>query len=181
MFIQSIQRTRCSMLAVAALLLAACSDQTATEPSVTASGSTTVTVPNLNPPSAGCTLTQGYWKNHTGEWNQTSDPNTASFITSSSFFNSARTYIVIMNTPPAGGNAYLQLAHQYIAARLNRGEGASAPANVVAAINSATTYFSGAPAGIPNPTGSLRTQLQTWATLLDNYNKGLVGPGHCPE
>jgi hypothetical protein len=181
MSVPSIQRTRCSMLAVVALLLTGCADQTATAPSVIPPGSGSVTVTNLNPPSAGCTLTQGYWKNHTGEWNQTSDPNTAPFITSTAFFNSGRTYIVIMNTPPAGGNAYLQLAHQYIAARLNRGEGASAPANVLDAISGATTYFSGAPAGIPNPTGSVRTQLQTWATLLDNYNRGFVGPGHCPE
>jgi len=123
-----------------------------------------------------CTLTQGYWKNHTEEWDQTGEK---VFKSTDTFYNSGRTYISIMNTPPKGGNAYLQLAHQFIAARLNTNGGPSGVASVDAALAGAAAYFASAPAGIPSPSGALRTQLQGWATTLDNYNNGLTGPGHC--
>jgi hypothetical protein len=43
--------------------------------------------------------------------------------------------------PPSGGNAYLQLAHQYMAAKLNILKGASAPPIVLSAINWAENKF----------------------------------------
>ena len=83
----------------------------------------------------------------------------------------------VLKTPPKG-NAYYILAHQYIAAVLNGASGAGAPANVQAAINGAAAYF-GANGPSPAPSGALRTQLINWSDLLDDYNNGLVGPGHC--
>ena len=71
----------------------------------------------------GCTLTQGYWKTHAAGkkfdagWNLVGGPDAA-------FFASGSTWIQIFNTPPKGGNAYLQLAHQYMAAKLNALNGA---------------------------------------------------------
>ena len=86
-----------------------------------------------------------------------------------------------MNTQPKNGNAYLQLAHQFIAASLNVNGGASGEASVDAALAGAAAYFAGAPAGIPNPVDATRSQLLAWATTLDNYNNGIIGPGHCPD
>ncbi|MGH7714030.1 MAG: hypothetical protein ACREOG_22310 [Gemmatimonadaceae bacterium] len=126
-----------------------------------------------------CTRTQGYWKTHPEDWDAAGD--NKPFLTTDIFYNSGVSYLTILLTPPSGGNAYLQLAHQYIAAVLNTGGGASGVAAVDAAIAGAAAYFAGAPAGIPNPTGALRTQLQGWATTLDNFNNGVTGPGHCPE
>ena len=129
------------------------------------------------PPPGNCTLTQGYWKNHEEDWDQASDGKP--FLVTTTFYNSATSYLNIMKTPPKGGNAYLQLAHQFIAARLNVNGGASGVAAVDAALAGAATYFAGAPAGIPNPGEPTRSQLQGWATTLDNYNNGRTGPGHC--
>lgn len=130
------------------------------------------------PPPPYCTLTQGYWKTHTGDWD-----NGEKYVDAGdTFYNSGKTYIQIMNTPPAGGNAYLQLAHQFIAASLNiNGTSGSGVAAVDAALAGADAYFAGAAAGIPSPTGATRAQLQGWASTLDQFNNGLIGPGHCDD
>lgn len=133
------------------------------------------------PPPEGCTLTFGYWKNHPGDWDQLSDPNTASFVTGTTFYNSGKTYLEILKLAPKGGNAYIILAHQFIAAELSVGAGASTTSAVDAALTGAAAYFAGASAGIPKPHGALRDQLITWATVLDDYNNGLIGPGHCAD
>ena len=114
-------------------------------------------------PVTGCTLTQGYWKNHPN-WPAPYSPNAL-------FFNSGKSWMTILGTPPKGGNAYIILAHQYIAATLNIASGASMPDDVKAAYDAATTYFQ---TGVgSDPIG--------WATILDNYNNGLAagGPAHC--
>ena len=122
------------------------------------------------PPPPGCTVTLGFWKNHTSVWPSGFDP-------SATFFLSGKTWLGAMSTPPQG-NAYYILSQQYVAAVLNGASGASAPANVQAAVSGATAFFT-ANAPTPAPSGATRTQLIAWATLLDQYNNGLVGPGHC--
>jgi hypothetical protein len=128
------------------------------------------------PPPSYCTLTQGYWKNHTEDWDSGQNYVDAGDM----FYNSGKTYIEIMNIPPAGGNAYLQLAHQFIAASLNvGGTSGSGIAAVDAALAGADAYFAAAAAGIPTPTGATKTQLQAWASTLASFNEGTTGPGHC--
>src|ERR671911_475978 len=56
------------------------------------------------------------------------------------FFLSGASWYQVFWTAPAG-NAYYNLAHQYMAARLNVLDGASAPSSVTDAIASATTLF----------------------------------------
>ncbi|MEW5915808.1 MAG: hypothetical protein AB1762_05360 [Gemmatimonadota bacterium] len=129
------------------------------------------------PPPPSCTLTQGYWKNHGEDWDQVADGKP--FLTTSTFYNSGVSYLTILQTPPAKGNAYLQLAHQFIAASLNLNGAASGIASVDAAMAGAHAYFTGAPAGIPNPGEPTRSQLQGWATTLDNFNNGRLGIPHC--
>lgn len=129
------------------------------------------------PPGPSCTLTQGYWKNHGEDWDQVSDGKP--FLTTTTFYNSGKSYLAIMGIPPKGGNAYLQLAHQFIAASLNVNGGSSGVAAVDAALSGAAAYFAGAAAGIPNPVAQTRSQLRGWATTLDNFNNGRTGPGHC--
>ena len=131
------------------------------------------------PPGPVCTLTQGFWKNHGELWDAVSDGKP--FLTTSTFYNSGVSYLTIMNTPPAKGNAYLQLAHQFIAASLNVNGAPSGDAAVDAALAGAAAYFAGAPAGIPNPVDPTRSQLQGWATTLEAYNSGKTGPGHCGD
>jgi hypothetical protein len=117
------------------------------------SASATVTVnctPPPPPPTKGCTLTQGYWKNHADPTRKQFDdtwlmvppfprPTSPSGL-SSTFFLTNRTWLQVFNTPPQG-NPYYILAHQYMAARLNVLAGASAPTAVSQAITAATFLF----------------------------------------
>lgn len=113
----------------------------------------------------GCTLTLGYWKNHTSAWPSPYSPNAA-------FFTSGKSWIYELSAAPKGGNAYLILAHQWIAATLNIASGASMPADVKAAYDAGTAYFQN---------GGVGGDPITWANILDNYNNGLAagGPAHC--
>jgi hypothetical protein len=82
--------------------------------------------------------------------------------------------------PPSGGNAYLQLAHQYMAAKLNILKGASAPPSVLSAISWAELFFPGKTPSTPlSP--ALKSQARYYASILASYNEGLIGPGHFSE
>ncbi len=83
----------------------------------------------------------------------------------------------MLNTSPQG-NAYYILAHAYIAALLNIEAGADTTAAVDAALAYAAGFFTA-----NNPTTTLtKAQRNTAianAKILDDYNNGLTGPGHC--
>jgi len=119
----------------------------------------------------GCTRTQGYWKNHANPAKKQYD-NTWDAYLNKTFYNSGMTYLKVLETAPKKGDAYFILAHQFIAAELNVAAGASIPQNVKDAWLAAQAYFRGQ----TNPT---RAELIAWAELLDDYNNGVVGPGHC--
>lgn len=128
----------------------------------------------VTPPAeevTGCTRTQGYWKNH-------ADPSKKQYNSAwdnyleARFYSSDMDYLTVLKTSPKGGDEYYILAHQFIAAELNVVSGASMPADVKAAWDAAEAYFKG-------ETTPTRTEILAWATLLDDYNNGKVGPGHC--
>lgn len=150
----------------------------------------------------GCTLTQGYWKTHNNSfkggaptddnWN-----NITPLAELSGFFTTVNSYPVaglniitapftwfsVFQTSPAG-NAYYNLAHQYMAAKLNILNGAAAPASVTSAISSAETFFTAYTPAAFNSLGKkspVRAQVIGWATTLGSFNEGLIGPGHCDE
>jgi hypothetical protein len=135
------------------------------------------------PPPAGCTYTQGYWKTHSDQgpapfddaWQNVGPDQEATL-----FFNSGATWYQVWQTPPKG-NAFYILAHQYMAAKLNVLNGASSTAGVDAAIAGAEALFGSLPAGSVTLTTAQTTQAKAWATTLENYNKGLIGPGHCTD
>jgi len=119
--------------------------------------------------SNGCTYTQGYWKNHPSAWDDGIKPGDP-------FFSSGKSWLQVLKTPPKG-NVYYILAHQYIAAQLNILNGAD-PAAVQTAIEWAAQFFTDY-----TPTSTLseaiRNQATSYANLLDQYNNGYIGPGHC--
>ncbi|MFD2248281.1 hypothetical protein [Pontibacter ruber] len=142
---------------------------------------TTPTTPPTEEEVYGCTRTQGYWKNHASGKKYDS---TWGGMQNEMFYGSGMTYLKLMETAPKGGNAYVMLAHQYIAAKLNM-KVASSPAEVDEAYEKATAYFAAMKDGkylntlqTPYVTVS-RDQLVKWAELLDKYNNGLLGPAHC--
>lgn len=134
----------------------------------------------------GCTLTPGYWKTHSrrgpapydNTWAQLGPAQEAT-----PFFQSGKTWYQALWTAPAG-NAYYILAHAYIATSLNILNGASLPPEVLSAWNEATTLFQAwTPAQIAAQKGNQqpRKRFLELAGLLDMYNNGLIGPGHCSE
>jgi hypothetical protein len=134
----------------------------------------------------GCTLTPGYWKTHSSygpvpekKWDDTwnllaSGPDTP-------FFLSGKSYYEMLWTSPRG-DGYIILARAFIAAQLNLLNGASMPSEVHTAYDAAmdflTTYDYTAKGAVK---GKSKGQLTEWSEILDDYNNGLVGPGHCDD
>ena len=122
------------------------------------------------PQGHNCTYTQGYWKNHTGEWPATSIKLGSVNYTSSQLLS-------IFNRS-VGGNGLVALAHQLIAAKLNLARGADASA--VASFISSADALIGVRIVPPVGSGSLSPGFVSSLTqALDDYNNGLFGPGHC--
>jgi hypothetical protein len=117
-----------------------------------------------------CTYTQGYWKNHTEVWPVGS-------LQLGNVVYSAAQLLAIFNQP-AQGNGLIILAHQLIAAKLNIAAGAD-PSAASAAITAADAMVGNLV--VPPVGGGSLTPASVNGTshTLDNYNNGLVGPGHC--
>jgi len=132
----------------------------------------------------GCTLTPGYWKTHSQRGPAPYDDNWQNLgpqEENTTFFLSGKTYYQTLKTAPAG-NAYWILAHAYIAAQLNMLNGASVPASVQTAFDQATALFNAkTPAQVAALKGAQRQQWIALAGILDAYNNGVTGPGHCSE
>ncbi len=135
----------------------------------------------INIPATGtCTLTQGYWKTHSALGPAPYDDNWANLDPleeGTLFYASGQTWHEVFWTPPAG-NAYYNLAHQYMAAKLNLLNGADG-ATISKTIAQAEALFA-------SLDGTTLTKTQTslarkLASTLDSYNNGLIGPGHCSE
>lgn len=123
-------------------------------------------------PSAGCTYTQGYWKNHASEW-----PVTSLYLGDRSYSQSE---LMALSRTPVRGDISVALAHQLIAAQLNHENGASS----VSAIGDAHAWMTANGGGGPLPYGiSPRSpegaQGAALNDALSDYNEGLTGPGHC--
>jgi hypothetical protein len=121
--------------------------------------------------ASGCTLTQGYWANPNHTW-------PLPYVRTDAFFSSGLTWDQVLNMPD-GGNVYLKLAHQYIAAVLNQANGASAPQGIQQTLDLAYEWFLTHSYG-SYPASSNGTQVD-WAAILNEYNNGIYpgGPPHC--
>lgn len=142
-------------------------------------GSASATVKITVPCAGGCTLTPGYWKTHSSYGPAPYDSTWELLGEDTIFFLSGQTYYQVLWTPSAGGNAYYILARAYIAAKLNILNGAD-PAAVSAAMAWAETFFNTYTPSSFLPK-AVRSQALSIASLLDQYNNGYIGPGHCSE
>jgi len=123
----------------------------------------------------GCVLTQGYWKNHPGNW-----PGTTPSLTLGTLSYSPAQLLAILGQP-VQGNGLVSLAHQLITALLNQANGAPVPPTVQTALNAADTLIDGLvvpPIGSGYLSPSLTSSL---INTLDAYNNGQLsaGPPHC--
>lgn len=149
-----------------------------------ATGSSSWTVDVDVPCGGGCTLTPGYWKTHS-EYGPAPYDDTWALLpvgADTPFFGTGKSYYQVLWTSASGGNAYIILAHAYIAAQLNVLNEAAIPADVLSAWNQATgllTAYEGT-MNIPKQSADRALAISLAATL-DDYNNGLLGPGHCTE
>ena len=130
-------------------------------------------------PVSGCSLTQGYWKTHS-EYGPAPYDETWELLANgadTAFFSTGMSWYSLFWTAPQG-NAYIQLAHQYMAAYLNGLNGANTSAitaQLAAAQALLSTYTQYT---LPR---SKFSEARSRAGTLDAYNNGLIGPGHCSE
>ena len=138
-----------------------------------------VFIPYLS--GGGCTLTLGYWKTHSKYGPAPYDDLWALIGEDTAFFSSGKSWYQVLCTSPKGGNAYYTLAHQYIAATLNIVNGTSSPQRVNEALLWAEESFF----NTYTPSSQLKTKVRNqalgYADLLDEYNNGYIGPGHCSK
>jgi hypothetical protein len=128
----------------------------------------------------GCTLTQGYWKTHSMMGTAPYDPawmNLGPDGENTPFFGTGLSWVEVLFQNPAGGNAYFILAHQYIAAELNRLNGASV-SDLGGALGDAEFYLVEYEDVMDIP-DDIREDVIVLASLLDDFNNGLIGPGYC--
>jgi len=120
--------------------------------------------------STNCTYTQGYWKTHIEMWPVAS-------LALGSVIYTEQELLSILNQP-VQGNGLVSLAHQLIATKLNVLGGAD-PTAAAVAIASADALI-GSLVVPPIGTGSLPSnQTSSLTQTLDDYNNGVIGPGHC--
>jgi hypothetical protein len=122
------------------------------------------------PLAANCTHTIGYWKNHEDQWP------VLGLTLGNTFFSNAQLLLIL--NEPAQGNKLLILAHQLIAAKLSIANGAD-PSAAAATITLADLLIG---ALLPPPIGSddlPENPATAYANLLDDFNNGVIGPGHC--
>ena len=123
----------------------------------------------------GCTLTQGYWKNHSA---YAQNPNQQiPWPLSEDSVLCGSTWYEIINDKPNSGDVWLILAHQWIAARLNEASGASID-DLDGALDEAGALLADNCGLIPD---ELEEDALALAGTLDDYNNGLIGPGHCDD
>lgn len=135
------------------------------------------------PPAPGCTYTLGYWKTHSKSGPAPYDPTWALLGASeenTSFYLSGQTWLAVFKTAPAG-NAYYQLAHQYMAAKLNVLGGAdpTVAASAIAAAEALFGAYTPAQVAALAKNSPVRAQFISLSGTLDQYNNGIIGPGHC--
>lgn len=130
------------------------------------------------PCAYGCTRTQGYWKNHSEYGPAKYDKTWAKleYGAKTTFYKSGKSWYDCFKTAPAG-NAYYILAHQYMAAMLNVYAGADGTP-VKDTLKYAEEYFYKYSPSDPI-SKEYKSKMTAWASALDKYNNGQMGPQHC--
>lgn len=140
-------------------------------------------------PCEGCTFTIGYWKTHAGFTGNNPDvvtPLLPQWLgtlggAKSIQVTTAAQAVEILNFNGVASNGINRLYAQLLAAKLNIENGAdpSAVASVIAAADAFLATHNAS--DWDSLTRLQRNLVNQWQTTLDNYNNGLIGPGHCSE
>ena len=131
---------------------------------------------------SGCTLTKGYWKNHNdfARGKRRIDWPAVGFDEQDLLCEGeTRTNLELISQPVAGGDAYLILASQYLAAQQNVASGASTTEQVDQALAEAAVLLNENCGQFVHASSEAGQLMLIWSEILDGYNNGIVGPGHC--
>lgn len=143
------------------------------------------TFTNTADPSTGaCTRTPGYWKNHAGNgkkqdvvtallpiWLGTAGGATSVQVTTS------LQAIGILNRENDASDGINKLRAHLLATKLNLANGADG--SVVASTIAAADAFLATHGDWNALTAAEQAQVLAWKDVLDDYNNGRTGPGHC--
>lgn len=139
----------------------------------------------------GCTLTPGYWKTHSKygpakyddawavfEGGPLTDPEDPIYDRTAPCYDVMGLTFYEQFWQQPEGNAWLILFHQYTAAWLNYYNGAN-PDEIIDQLDveARDLLYNHCPGS--EGFDDLRADFIELATLLDDYNNGLVGPPHC--
>lgn len=143
---------------------------------------------NVNVPSSGCSLTIGYWKTHAGGVGNNADMVTpllpiwlGNGTGKSVQVTTAGQAINLLNYKFDAANGINKLYGQLLATKLNIANGADKTAIqsiITAADNFLAANNSGSWSGL---TKVQKTMVNNWVMVLDSYNNGSTGPGHCTQ
>ena len=147
------------------------SDQVSGQAEFSASTWDSSPTPTATPDVNNCTYTTGYWKNHPEAW-------PVEEITIGGLTFAKEVAITFLETPPGDDATYI-LARQLIPAKLNVLKGAD-PSAVEATITGADNWLGEHPLG-SDPSNPDRDRGIALAGMLDEYNNGVIGPGHCGD
>jgi len=107
------------------------------------------------------TRTVGYWKNHPEEWPAPYNPNDI-------FYLIPETYLEVLGHEPRG-DAYYILAHQFIAALLNKASGCPVTSDVENILMEADLWFQTMRPPV-RPSSQEGKKAIRWSERLDIYN-----------
>lgn len=157
-----------------------------------ATGEDKVTV-NINVPGVGCSLTIGYWKTHAGFGPQ-ADMVTALLPIQLGTSGGAKSVQVTTaalavqllsfngsNNVFDASNGINKLYAQLLGAKLdiaNGSDGSAVASTITAADAFLATHNSTDWSGLSKPQ---KNMVLSWVATLDQYNNGLIGPGHCSQ
>jgi hypothetical protein len=121
-----------------------------------------------------CPHTIGYWKTHNVY--ATNPSQNIPWPISEDSGGCGITWLEVLDEEPDGGDAWIIVARQYIAAALNWSVGAQMPADVYNALNWSGAYLQDC-----QITDEEREAAIAYAELLDAYNNGLAGVPACVD
>jgi hypothetical protein len=141
-----------------------------------------------NPQPHGCSLTIGYWKTHGGFgpqpdyvsqylpiWLGTASGSQSINVNTGLIANN----ILSMSTYGTSSNGITKLYAQMLGAKLSIANGADGSA-IAATISAADAWLAiHSWTEWSSLSKSTQKQVLGWMTTFDNYNNGLIGPGHC--
>ena len=147
-------------------------------------------------PADGCTLTIGYWKTHADPTSNRTNPNATGELLAelgsvwlgqpggTGKFNlevkDTTTAVKVLNKWDESSNGIYKLQAQLFAAKLNIANGADGSA-VAGTIQQADSFLATNNKLWGDLSKAKKNQVLSWATTLDKYNNGLIGPGHCNQ